>query len=124
MANSWKKIWNNRDTELTSFNAENEFKMYSQLKKLDGFDVSVENEIEYYKSFYTSILETLKKLSDNIDIKSGYEVGCGSGANLYLMQRRGISVGGIDYSEKLVSTAAKVLSVNSNTGGGNYGWRS
>jgi 2-polyprenyl-3-methyl-5-hydroxy-6-metoxy-1,4-benzoquinol methylase len=118
MENSWKKIWNNRNTELTCFNTENEFEMYAQLKKLDGFDVSIENEMEYYKSFYASILETFKMIGDNTNIKSAYEVGCGSGADLYLLHRRGISVGGIDYSEKLARTAIQVLGVNSNIGGG------
>ena len=41
--------------------------------------------------------------------KSVFEVGCGAGANLYLMQRDGIMVGGMDYSPPLVDTARTVL---------------
>lgn len=40
---------------------------------------------------------------------SAYEVGCGSGANLYLLKNRGIEVGGIDYSENLAGVARTVL---------------
>lgn len=44
-----------------------------------------------------------------MDVNSVYEVGCGSGANLYLLKNRGIQVGGIDYSRSLVDTAKKIV---------------
>ncbi len=36
-------------------------------------------------------------------------MGCGSGANLYLLQRDGYAVGGIDYSESLIKVAKEIL---------------
>lgn len=43
--------------------------------------------------------------------KSVYEVGCGAGVNLYLMQREGVRVGGSDYAESLVETARRAVSL-------------
>jgi hypothetical protein len=40
---------------------------------------------------------------------SVFEVGCGTGANIYLMARSGMTVGGTDYAEGLIETARKVL---------------
>ena len=40
---------------------------------------------------------------------SVFDVGCGAGANLYLLQRDGIAVGGTDYSAALVEAARGVL---------------
>lgn len=42
-------------------------------------------------------------------ICSAYEVGCGSGANLYLLQNQGIKVGGIDYSASLMDIARQIV---------------
>lgn len=46
-------------------------------------------------------------------VESVYEVGCGSGVNLYLFQQlKGIQkLGGLDYSEPLVRLAGNVLNV-------------
>jgi len=38
-----------------------------------------------------------------------FEVGCGSGVNLFLCEQDGIICGGIDYSEGLIKSAKKVL---------------
>ncbi len=42
-------------------------------------------------------------------ISSVFEVGCGSGAGLYLFQNDGYHVGGIDYSAHLIDIARRVL---------------
>ncbi len=42
-------------------------------------------------------------------MKSVFEVGCGSGANLYLFEQDGVRCGGIDYSQGLIGSARKVL---------------
>lgn len=42
-------------------------------------------------------------------MKSVFEVGCGSGANLYLFELDGIRSGGIDYSPNLINSAKQVL---------------
>lgn len=43
------------------------------------------------------------------NLRSVFEVGCGSGAELYLFQKDGIRTGGIDYSEHLLNIARGVL---------------
>ena len=90
----WKKIWEEREGLSEEFLKENENKeicVYAKLKKLDGFDISVENE-DGYKCFlkeFEMMFETMQKLtSDKGIIRSVYEVGCGSGANLYLFNNR------------------------------------
>ena len=42
-------------------------------------------------------------------IGSIFEVGCGSGANLFLFEKNGYRTGGVDYSESLVKVADNVL---------------
>lgn len=42
-------------------------------------------------------------------IESLYEVGCGSGANLYLFEQDGIRCGGVDYSQSMIECAKTVL---------------
>ena len=77
---------------------------------MDGFDVDVSDSEGYYKAFYDSINQLYE---DTLKTDSFvYEVGCGSGANLYLLQNRGIRVGGIDYSENLCKIAATILSTS------------
>lgn len=38
-----------------------------------------------------------------------FEVGCGSGANLYFFKKDGFKVGGSDYAENLLAVAKKVI---------------
>jgi SAM-dependent methyltransferase len=113
----WKKIWEEREGLSEEFLKENENKeicVYAKLKKLDGFDISVENE-EGYKCFlkeFEMMFEIMQKLTlDKGKIRSVYEVGCGSGANLYLFNNRieGFCGGGIDYSRKQIDTVRTVF---------------
>ncbi len=70
----------------------------------------MEDAEEYYRSFYNEWLgfyEKIKELAG--DIKSVYEIGCGSGVNLYMFKNRGIDeLGGIDYSESLARNAESI----------------
>lgn len=86
---------------------EDEFSLYYELKRLDGFDVQVSDINAYYTNFYQSILNVYESYIS--DCGSVFEVGCGSGANLLLFQNRNKSIGGIDYAGKLVNIANKVL---------------
>lgn len=106
MANRWKEVWNNREIDDERLKESDEFTLYKELKRLDGFDVKVENEEAYYRSFYNGICEIYE--TRLASAKSIYEVGCGSGANLFLFKRRGKLVGGVDYSKQLVRVAKKV----------------
>ncbi len=109
MNNNWLGIWSKKtvnDVEMLP-----EFEKYSELKRANGFDVSVDNEEKYYKSFYDqwiSFYEMVNDLSGGIE--SAYEVGCGSGVNLFMFANRGIKIlGGIDYSKSLVENSKKVV---------------
>lgn len=114
MGNKWKEIWNNRTIQFKISELGNdEFKIYSELKKLDGFDVSIEDSEAYYRKFYDTAMEMCEKITQNKEIKSVFEVGCGSGANLYLLKNRNLKVGGVDYSEILVDVANEILGENS-----------
>ncbi|MFR4352679.1 MAG: class I SAM-dependent methyltransferase [Roseburia sp.] len=84
-----------------------------ELKRSNGFDVVADGLT------YEAFLEQYKKTKaylfpDPVAEKPGgngsvYEVGCGSGANLFLFERDGIQCGGLDYSRGLVESAKKVL---------------
>lgn len=87
------------------------FDKFCELKRIDGFDTQ---DVEgYYEAFY----EQWKNMAANIsegcggDIKSVYEVGCGSGVNLYLFRelKDVKKLGGLDYSPRLIEIAGNVL---------------
>lgn len=113
MENRWKEIWNKKTLERDLDLKEDEFSIYRQLKKTDGFDVNVENEMLYYEKFYRDAVKVRDKLIGEGRIQSAYEVGCGGGANLFLYKNQGIKVGGIDYSQKLADVARRVLGIDS-----------
>lgn len=107
----WHEVWNDRsiDSEwLLRMKDRNEF--FLELKKLNGFDITTEVDMN---SFLGQLYEINKEinftLKDDKNIESIYEVGCGSGANLYIFESLGYRTGGIDYSESLIDTAKKVL---------------
>ena len=90
--NNWKRIWDGKKLDKLNLNR-GEFEVFCDLKKADGFDVNVGNEEVYYRSFYhewISMYQNLNNFSNN-GVQSVYEVGCGSGVNLYLFQNRFIA---------------------------------
>ena len=107
MTNRWKEVWNNRKIDADKLKESDEFTLYKELKRLDGFDVQIENEDAYYRAFYDGICDIFETRLSSAE--SIYEVGCGSGANLFLFKRRGKRVGGVDYSEKLIEVAKKMI---------------
>ncbi len=106
--NNWEKIWNSKKT--SRIDDLSEFEAFKELKRADGFDVAVENEKEYYQCFYNEWLAFYDRIHELAgDIDSVYEIGCGSGVNLYMFVNRGFKrLGGIDYSESLTDTARAV----------------
>lgn len=110
MDNKWKEIWNKKGEHFDELLLKmDEFTVYSELKRLDGYDVSVENKEAYYRSFYDSAVSMWETIKSETGMVSAYEVGCGSGANLYLLKNRGIKVSGIDYSVNLANIAGTVV---------------
>lgn len=107
--NEWKNVWEKRisSVEVT----DDIFDMFCKLKRADGFDVQTSDDyypklLQQWKDMYASISEKSPG-----KIQSVYEVGCGSGVNLYLFHKlAGIDkLGGMDYSANLVNVAKQVL---------------
>lgn len=108
--NRWKEIWDNKSV-VSSGAGKDEFDRFVELKKANGFDVAVEDSKQYFEAFYKEWLSFFDNIMEMTadGIRSVYEVGCGSGVNLYLFQNRGIkTVGGCDYSASLVESARLV----------------
>ena len=98
--NSWKKIWNKRGSRLAGIDRADKRSMLLELKRINGFDVTGGGIP------YASLLKQYEETKAALRLPAGgsvFEVGCGAGANLWLFRLDGFSVGGIDYSEKMVS---------------------
>ena len=114
MNNHWFDIWSNKGQSAIEVNT-NEFQSYCALKKADGFDVAVNNETVYFMNFYKGFLasfDKMKALTGKEEFSSVFEVGCGSGVNLYLLRSRlaaGAYIGGLDYSQEMINLASKTL---------------
>lgn len=110
--NNWKNIWEKRTIDRSVIQNEDVFLKFCELKRADGFDTNIEGE--YYESFWNEWFGMYNELLANSHgkkINSVFEVGCGSGVNLYMFQQKvkGIKVAGIDYSSALVDIAKEVL---------------
>lgn len=105
--NRWKEIWNNRTGRQLECASIDECIM--ELKRQNGFDI-VEEEFDI-ESVYDQFEKMRRELSFYGPVKSIFEVGCGSGPNLLMAQNGGIKrIGGMDYSESMITTAKKILS--------------
>lgn len=119
MSSRWQEIWDKREKidDLLLIGGVSEFELFCELKRIDGFDVSVDEGNEAYRKFldeWISMYDEINTLTDNDNreaVKSVYEVGCGSGVNLFLFKNRipNIKCGGIDFSQSLIETANKVV---------------
>ena len=109
MSNNWKNIWEKRQLNEEAFGSDDVNKLFCELKRADGFDVGGgELSEEALLRQYEDIKQRLIKGAPS-PVKSVYEFGCGSGANLLLFERDGFNCGGIDYSNALTDIAVKVL---------------
>lgn len=109
--NEWEKIWAKK--EFISNGYKNMEDLFMQMKIADGYDAFGELKITY-TDFKAQFDDMYRYLTDKgngkmIQAKSAFEVGCGCGPNLLLMQNKGLSVGGIDYSEGLIQSAKKYI---------------
>lgn len=110
--NNWREIWDKRSADTGILSGGNEKKIFMELKRSNGFDLyadglKYEEFIRQYKQIKREL--TFNKNADNYALSSVFEVGCGSGANLYLFERDGIRCGGLDYSQGLIKSAREVL---------------
>ena len=98
----WNVIWSGRGSRLGSVDMGDPEAVFMELKRMAGYDAH-ELDFRALKAYHDSIFRAMGSP------RSVYEVGCGCGANLYLMQLDGVRVGGIDYSPAMVETARRVL---------------
>ena len=105
MDSKWKAIWNRRRADEAALTGSWQ-DIFLELKRMNGFDV-MEGGIPL-----DSLLMQAQCIKELLHLTAGmsvFDVGCGAGANLYLLQRDGIAVGGTDYSAALVEAARGVL---------------
>jgi len=105
--NNWKKIWDKKTVEDSIILNGDRKSVLLELKRCNGFDVV---DGMSYDAFYRQYEEIRDNLQRYGIIKSVYEVGCGSGANLYLFEGEGYDSGGLDYSHSLAEIAGNILS--------------
>lgn len=109
MSNNWRNIWGKRDISGYELGTDDINRLFLELKRADGFDVGGgELSLSALMSQYEDIKQRLTKGAP-MPVKSVFEFGCGSGANLLLFERDGFTCGGIDYSEPLTGIAMRVL---------------
>ena len=106
MDNHWKDIWNSKKDNFDLIDASNPEQIFLELKRIDGFDV-VGDGLSY-DALKAQYEETKKALCLGAG-DSVFEVGCGSGANLYLFRQDGIRIGGLDYSKTLIQIMKKAF---------------
>ena len=105
MDNKWKAVWNRRHANKAALSGSWQ-DIFLELKRMNGFDV-MDGGIPL-----DSLLMQARRIKELLHLAAGmsvFDVGCGAGANLYLLQRDGIAVGGTDYSAALVEAARGVL---------------
>jgi len=105
MKNQWRAVWNRRTSSNDRLTGRWQ-EVLLELKRANGYDV-MEGGLPL--ETFVGQDKQMRELMHLSPGKSVFEVGCGAGANLYLMQRDGIMVGGMDYSPPLVDTARAVL---------------
>lgn len=111
--NNWKEIWEKRFADKEILLKGEKSDIFLELKRSNGFDV-YEDDAPGYDAWirqYNQIKHELAfdKDKETLTLGSVFEVGCGSGANLYLFECDGISCGGLDYSKNLIEIASQVL---------------
>lgn len=105
MKDQWRAVWNRRTSSNDRLTGSWQ-DVLLELKRANGYDV-MEGGLPL-ETFVGQDAQ-MRRLLHLAPGKSVFEVGCGAGANLYLMARAGIAVGGTDYAASLVDIAQKVL---------------
>lgn len=118
VVDEWKKIWNEKgaltkDDFVTNLKDTRDGFFY--LKKQMGITTIGTEEEPSADGFISQFDDNYKKMvslnSKEFIPKSFFDVGCGSGSYLFLLQRRynASVVGGMDYSESLVNIARQAV---------------
>lgn len=111
MANRWQELWNNRQTHLDSIDMNDKQQVILELKRMVGWDHFGKDSDVVFEEFqkeYEYIKQNLElPVTGNV-----FEVGCGSGSNLYFFSRDGYKVGGSDYAENMLAVVDRVIGVD------------
>ena len=105
---SWQEIWEKRTSTFATMDKSNIEAVFLELKRAIGYDI-VKND---KGTSFLDWIDAYREHSKYLCLRGGdslYEVGCGSGANLFLFARDGIRVGGADYSHALVTLMREVF---------------
>lgn len=108
----WHEIWEKRRLDEEKYKNLDFKAKFLELKRINGWDST--GDMLGWDEFYGQYIETKNELefdarTENRTMKSIFEIGCGCGANLFLFQKDGIEVGGLDYSNSLIEIAEQVL---------------
>ncbi len=109
MKNNWHQIWDNRKKKFEEIDLSDDKNLIINLKKIVGWD--------FFGKGSTITVEDFKKeyeyVRDNLQFTEGggsvFEVGCGSGVNIYFFKQDGFKIGCEDYSQNLIDIAKKVI---------------
>lgn len=102
---TWKQIWENRKTESISTCDKH---VLIKLIKADGFDGGG-GDSKIAPESWMAYISLIKKELSMQESDSLFEVGCGCGAILYSFYISGHQVGGLDFSEALITKAKELL---------------
>ena len=108
--NDWKRIWGNRDiSEITEKrNIIGGGNILLELIKINGFDGGSGKSCITTES-WNNYITYIKNFLGIHDSDTVFEVGCGCGAILYPFYTSGFTVGGIDFSDKLIQYAQTIM---------------
>lgn len=115
---NWKRIWGNRCVDTEKLASRDVKEVFMELKRLTGNDTVGGQGVSYeafVKQFAMAKREMAFSPLQDFEPQSYFEVGCGSGALLFLLQqeesplRGGLVLGGMDYSSSLIDAAEQVL---------------
>ena len=75
MNQNWKNIWDKKSMAEIDLDKD-EFSVFCDLKRADGFDVNVHNEQSYFRAFYNDWIEMYRRLNEIaiVFMKLGVEV--------------------------------------------------
>ena len=111
---NWKQVWNSRKTNLSDENKDLKM-VFEEMKRMDGYDFNGDT-LKYtdYINQWQCMDRNLQFSYENKKYTSVFEVGCGSGPNLFLYNEfyPDYKVGGIDFSESLINFATKRVRSN------------
>ena len=102
---NWKNIWDKRQDNLAAIDLSDKKAVFSELKRVDGFDLEGGLPVESLLNQYENTKRELGVVAGD----SVFEVGSGAGANLYLFAQDGFTVGALDYAENLLAVLRRVI---------------